>query len=251
MSEKKGTRTLFPPEEKGYNYGTIIPMRYNPQTGDRDLAIPGLIRNIGNSMYDAFTLPGDVATGKRRATEADATNFAINTAGLGALSRVAPRAALAAEEKLLGQRMVNRVVPEPNPAAKTSILEGRALRSPEQVTHVMRNMSPAELESALKSGRFTVPKGGTKFATEKDPTKWWSAADAEGIFGRPWARTGSMTVRMPANKLPKGRAASIKDAEVFDSATKSWLPIREYGKKYAIGGVVIDDGNPAKQRKLI
>jgi hypothetical protein len=29
------------------------------------------------------------------------------------------------------------------------------------------------------------------------------------------------------------------------------MPLREYGKKYSIGGTVIDDGNPAKQRKLI
>lgn len=249
MGAKK-TRTLFSPEEKGYNYGTIIPMRYNPKTGDRDLAVPSLIRDLGNSFYDAFTLPGDVAAGKRRATEADATNFAVNTAGLGALGRVAPRAALAAEERVLGQRLENVVVPKPNAAAKASILEGRALRTPEQVTHVQRNMSPAELEDALKTGRFNVPKGGTKFS-QGDMRKWWSAADSEGIFGRPWARTGSVTVRMPASKVPAGRAASAKHAEVLDPATKSWMPLREYGKKYAIGGVVIDDGNPAKQRKLI
>ena len=111
-------------------------------------------------------------------------------------------------------------------------------------------MSPDELADALKTGRFNVPKGGTKFS-KGDMRKWWSAADEEGIFGRPWARTGSVTVRMPAGKLPKGRAASAKHAEAYDPATKSWLPLREYGKKYAIGGVVIDDHNPAKQRKLI
>lgn len=250
MGAKK-TRTLFSPEEKGYNYGTIIPMRYNPKTGDRDLAVPSLIRDLGNSFYDAFTLPGDVAAGKRRATEADATNFAVNTAGLGALGRVAPRAALAAEERVLGQRTVNRVVPEPNPAAKPTIFDKRPLTDASQVTHARRNISTAELEDALKRGRFEVPKEGTAFNRSGSKDKWWSAADENGTFGRPWKTSQPHMVRIPIDKVPKGRAVSAKYAEVYDPATKSWMPLREYGKKYAIGGVVIDDGNPAKQRKLI
>ena len=249
MAERKGLRELLP-ADAGYQYGNLLPLRRNLKTGQREWAVPAIPRAIINSAWDAFTAPGDVLTGYRKPTPEMMTNFAVNTAGLGAL-RGAPRVAAAADEALLGQRLSNRVVPEPNPAAKTTMLEGRGLTSPSQVTHAQRNMSHAELEAALKSGRFTVPKEGTKFSSAKSPAKWWSAADETGVFGRPWNRANTVTVRMPIDKLPKNRAASIKHAEIYDSEAKSWVPVRSYAMKYAIGGTVIDDGDPAKRRKLI
>jgi len=167
------------------------------------------------------------------------------------LAGVARRGALAVDEAVLGQRTRNRVVPEPNPQAKTSMLEGRALNDPEQVKYGFRRMSLAELDDAAKSGRFRVPKEGTKFNEAGSKDKWWSAADDEGIFGRPWKSNAPYAVRLPASNIPRGRAAPAKYAEVYDEAAKKWMPFKEYTKKYAIGGIVVDDGNPAKQRKLI
>ena len=63
--------------------------------------------------------------------------------GLGA------KVANAVGDRVLGPRVVNRIVPEPDPAAKTNILEGRALNSPEQVRYAQRLMSEGELEDAI------------------------------------------------------------------------------------------------------
>ena len=165
------------------------------------------------------------------------------------LASVARRGALAVDEAVLGQRTKNLVVPKPDPAAKSNMLSGRALNSPEQIKYAQRLVSPAELMDALKRGRFETPKKGTKFSEPGKNEKWWSAADDEGIFGRPWNRTNTQLVRFPIGKIPKNRAAAVKHAEIRDG--DSWIPLSEYAKKYAIGGVVIDDGNSAKQRKLI
>jgi hypothetical protein len=161
------------------------------------------------------------------------------------------RGARAVDEALMGQRLTNQVVPTPNPTAKSSIIAGRALNSPEQVTFAQRKISTAELEDALKYGRFRTPKEGTKFSKAGKPEKWWSAADASGEFGRPWPRQNTHLVRLPAGKVPTNRAAAVKHAEVFDREAGKWVPFSTYTKKYSIGGIIIDDGNPAKQRKLI
>ena len=131
--------------------------------------------------------------------------------GLGA------KVANAVGDRVLGPRVVNRIVPEPDPAAKTNILEGRALNSPEQVRYAQRLMSEGELEDAIKRGRFVVPRDGTKFSAPGANQKWWSAADDEGMFGRPWNRSDAKLVRLPVGKVPKNRAAATKNAEVWDS----------------------------------
>jgi hypothetical protein len=138
-------------QEAGYTYGDILPIRSRTDgSGNPEFAVPGLISGTINSAINAFTLPGDVAAGRREVTPADNVNFALNVSGLGALGRVAPRASLAVEERVLGQRLKNAVVPEPNPAAPqdkfSRMINGRPLTSPEQVTHGRRNISRAELE---------------------------------------------------------------------------------------------------------
>lgn len=225
-----------------------------------------LQRVTGASEKDAYRLSSDMLNRVEQLTGAKATEESIRrllagegrggdyvTAGLAALPLVGRvpavrRAVSAADEALLGQRMSNHVVPEPNPAGKDSVLGGRALTRPEQVTFAQRNISTAELADALKHGRFNAPPKGSKHSDT--PAKWWSAADDKGVFGRSWAK-GEHTVRLPATKVSPNRAASTKHAEVFDPQSKMWVPLSLYAKKYAIGGVVIDDGNPAKQRKLI
>ena len=133
------------------------------------------------------------------------------------LKKLGVKVANAVGDRVLGPRVVNRIVPEPNPAAKTNMLEGRALNSPEQVRYAQRLMSEAELEDAIKRGRFVVPRDGTKFSAPGENQKWWSAADDEGIFGRPWNRSGAKLVRLPVGKVPRNRAAATKNAEVWDS----------------------------------
>jgi hypothetical protein len=148
--------------------------------------------------------------------------FGLGMYGAGAtlgppLKALGVKAANAVGDRVLGPRVVNRIVPEPNPAAKTNMLEGRALNSPEQVRYAQRLMSEAELEDAIKRGRFVVPRDGTKFSAPGQNQKWWSAADDEGIFGRPWNRSDAKLVRLPVGKVPRNRAAATKNAEVWDS----------------------------------
>jgi hypothetical protein len=147
---------------------------------------------------------------------------ALGMYGLGAaaappLKKLGVKVANAVGDRVLGPRVVNRIVPEPDPAAKTNMLEGRALNSPEQVRYAQRLMSEAELEDAIKRGRFVVPRDGTKFSAPGENQKWWSAADDEGIFGRPWNRSGAKLVRLPVGKVPRNRAAATKNAEVWDN----------------------------------
>jgi hypothetical protein len=133
------------------------------------------------------------------------------------LKRLGVKVANAVGDRVLGPKVVNRIVPEPDPAAKTNMLEGRALNSPEQVKYAQRLMSEAELEDAIKRGRFVVPRDGTKFSAPGENQKWWSAADDEGMFGRPWNRSDAKLVRLPVGKVPRNRAAATKNAEVWDS----------------------------------
>lgn len=131
--------------------------------------------------------------------------------------------------QVLRPRVNNTVVPVVDPAAKGGLLAGRALNRPEQLTHASRNISAAELDAALASGFFTNPAGGTVHTRAgglPDNTKWWSAADPTGTFGRSWAK-GQHTVRLPIGKLPTGRAASIRDMEMLDPATGQWSPLKK------------------------
>jgi hypothetical protein len=144
--------------------------------------------------------------------------------------QVVTRVARGVDEALLGQRVRNEVVPAPNPTAKATIFDRRPLTSPDQIKYAQRKMSPAELADAIKTGRFRVPKGGTKFSAADDATKWWSAADDAGAFGRTWNRSGTVKVRLPVDKVPSNRAARVKHAEIQDESSGSWAPVKRKAK---------------------
>ena len=104
---------------------------------------------------------------------------------------------------------------------------GRVPASPEDATHVYRNMSPEELAAARKSGYFekNPNPGKTDWDTDK---KYWSQGDTEGYFGRAWKDTpDNAQVRLPQEKLPRWTAGRTSDAEVLDKATGTWSPVKE------------------------
>lgn len=109
---------------------------------------------------------------------------------------------------------------------------GRVPASPEDATHVYRNMSPEELEAARKSGYFekNPNPGKTDWDTDK---KYWSQGDTEGYFGRAWKDTpDNAQVRLPQEKLPRWTAGRTSDAEVLDKATGTWSPVKENTEHY-------------------
>ena len=153
------------------------------------------------------------------------------------------RGARVVDEAVLGQRVRNQVVPAPNPAAKPTRFDKRPLTSAEQIKYASRKMSPAELADAMRTGRFKVPKDGSKFNQPGSTDKWWSPADDAGTFGRSWNWSGTVPVRLPIGKVPANRAARTKYAEVFDEASGSWKLV----KRKAKGGAV-KDNTPTKKR---
>lgn len=115
---------------------------------------------------------------------------------------------------------------------KGGVFGGRVPGSPDDVSHVYRNMSPEELEAARKSGYFekNPNPGRTTWDTDK---KYWSQGDAEGYFGRAWKDTpDNAQVRLPQEKLPRWTAGRTGDAEVFDKNTGTWGPVKEDNPDY-------------------
>ncbi len=149
---------------------------------------------------------------------------------------MAERAATLEVKRAAPPRASNRVVPLPDPAAKSGMLTGRALTSPEQVTHASRNVSPQELDDILKRGYFLNPEGGTKHTQQQNispDSKWWSAADENGVFGRQWAK-GAHTVRVPIGKMVPEEAVSADFAEIFDPVANAWKPLRKARGGFAV-----------------
>lgn len=116
--------------------------------------------------------------------------------------------------------------------AKPSILEGRPMHNIEQAMYASRNMSLAEIEDALASGVFQLPPSGqTKHGVGQ---KWWSPADEEGVFGRPWNK-GAGTVRVPIGDFTPDAPLSVKTAQRWDAMAKKWVPLKS---DFAVGGRV-------------
>ena len=115
---------------------------------------------------------------------------------------------------------INRIV-EPQTDAVTR-WSGRYPKSPGDVTHVYRNMSPAELEHVVKTGRFEPLNG---------EVKWWSQGDAEGVFGREFKSGATKPqVRVPIQNVQPNRIASALGAEVKNAATGAWEPLKFVAK---------------------
>lgn len=118
----------------------------------------------------------------------------------------------------LGKRALSVAEMSLRPAVKNKVitkgqkfLGDRLPNSEKDITHAYRNMSQAEYEAAQKSGYFgrnPNPKYGA------GDEKWWSGGDLEGRFGRQWkGGEDVVTVRIPKNKVPEGRAVRFKDVE--------------------------------------
>jgi hypothetical protein len=132
-------------------------------------------------------------------------------------------------DMVLRPKVKNEIV---TPTGKASMLSGRIPSDPSEVTHAYRNISSRELDDIRKS----------KFA-RKDPTpdqaqrtwnadsKWWSAGDEQGAFGRKWkAYDQNSTIRTAKDKVPTDRAVRKKDLEVLDRETGKYTPLKKGGK---------------------
>jgi hypothetical protein len=118
---------------------------------------------------------------------------------------------------------VTNVVTDP-PKGKTSMLSGRVPGSNDQITHAYRNMSPAELSYAERTGYFgkNPNPGRTTWDTNQ---KFWSPGDSQGHFGRSWkANPDNVTVRVPIELVPSNTAVALKHAEILNKQTNTWQP---------------------------
>ena len=102
-----------------------------------------------------------------------------------------------------------------------TMLGGRNPASEKDITYAQRRVSQQELADIKDLGYAVPPVAGTKFSQPNKPEKWWSAADAQGQFGRNWAK-GDSNIRIPMDKLPARRAASRDDMEIQDPRTGEW-----------------------------
>jgi hypothetical protein len=237
----KGLAELIP-QDSGYDYLNFLPFRINKKTGARELAVPGLLSGAVNSIYDAVTLPGDVYSGKREATPENTLNAAMLVSGLGAGKVARP-------PSIYNEVVYPELTPMGTPVGTGGVsITGRQLFDPDKVTHASRNVSDAELKDMLAKGALYAPSRKKYLHPEKNP-KWWSAADDQGVFGRNWAK-GQHTIRAPIDKVSKNKPVTVADAEFYDRAKKAWVPLSSH--EFAKGGAItVDDGNPAKRRKLI
>jgi len=102
------------------------------------------------------------------------------------------------------------------------MLRGRNPTSKEDITHAYRNLHPDEIANAKETGYF-LPNPTMKYS---DEGKWFSAGDAEGIFGRTWKNyPQNTTIRLPLSAVPKAKAAKYSDAEVLDKLTGKYGPL--------------------------
>lgn len=74
------------------NAMTLLPLQVSDK-GDVGIAMPQIVPAIANELYDAFTLPGDVYSGKREANAEEALRFTGALAG-GSLLAPVPKNAL-------------------------------------------------------------------------------------------------------------------------------------------------------------
>lgn len=129
--------------------------------------------------------------------------------------------------RILGPK-VNNIVTKVN-SGKENVLSGRLPKSQSEITHASRNMSQAEIDAARNSNRFEANPNPI-YGSDKT-AKWWSPADSQGSFGRPWKNTeGNSTVRVPAKDANSSRAISTKNAEIQNRATGEWTPFNKGGK---------------------
>lgn len=83
------------PSDPGWDYGDILPLARNRQTGQLSLAIPGFLRGAVNDLALAATVPGQVASGQMSLQQAAplVPRMALGLAGMGGMGE-APEGAL-------------------------------------------------------------------------------------------------------------------------------------------------------------
>lgn len=175
----------------------------------------------GSRMLDQYTAEDPLAAQDQRMIDA-----------LSVLPLTAPFGVRRGRPRVLGTtrpapEMENVMAyPEFTPeGAPVSMLAGRPMSSAEQALYASRRMSAAELQDAMASGEFRMPPSGqTQHGVGK---KWWSPADDEGVFGRPWAKGGpdAATVRVPMDQFNRDFPIRAAAAQRWDAATQSWVPL--------------------------
>lgn len=137
------------------------------------------------------------------------------------------KAAIDAGIGMLPNRVKN-VVTEVAPG-KSTILSGRLPNAAEDVTHAYRNMSRAELDSALSTGRLRRTPENVKTDWDK-AQKFWSPGDEAGAFGRGWKGAAEETVRSPIRNVQgKNWAVKRENLERLNKETGKFEPLKKGG----------------------
>ena len=274
----KGLAELIP-QDSGYDYGNIVPMRQNKQTGDRELAVPGLVSGAINSVYDAVTLPGDVYSGEREATPENSLNAALTLMGAGSAVPLE-----ANEMRALGGLKLPSRGPD-----YSSVLEANT-EEPLHLFSTARGSTYAQYPDAStirnRASGVSSPGSGSEGGLQPKSrrTVFMSDKDVQDIGGLHQnssfpglmepvpGKPGYIGIRMQEDYGPRKAGEFIPGTvrpystkpevgavpvEYFSSTPKGIhfgnkiTHVQKYIPENAKGGVVIDDGNPAKRRKLI
>jgi hypothetical protein len=267
-------------QDSGYDYGDILPIRRNKKTGDKGLAVPGLVSGAINSVYDAVTLPGDVYSGEREATPENTLNAAMSMMGVGS---AIPRRAN--EMRALG----GIKLPE-RPPNYSSVLTAHA-DEPLHLFSTARGSTYAQYPDAStirnRASGVSSPGSGsegglqpksrkTLFMDEKDVTDIGGLhqnREFPGLLEPVPGKPGYIGIRMQEDYGPRKAGEFIPGTirpystkpevgavpvEYFSSTPKGIhfgskiTHVQKHTPKKAKGGaIIIDDGNPAKRRKLI
>ena len=275
----KGLAELIP-QDSGYDYGNIVPMRQNKQTGDRELAVPGLVSGAINSVYDAVTLPGDVYSGEREATPENSLNAALTLMGAGSAVPLE-----ANEMRALGGLKLPSRGPD-----YSSVLEANT-EEPLHLFSTARGSTYAQYPDAStirnRASGVSSPGSGSEGGLQPKSrrTVFMSDKDVQDIGGLHQnssfpglmepvpGKPGYIGIRMQEDYGPRKAGEFISGTirpystnpevgavpvEYFSNTPEGIhfgnpiTHVQKYTPKKAKGGaIIIDDGNPAKRRKLI
>lgn len=111
-------------------------------------------------------------------------------------------------------------------ATKGISLGGRRPQTPADITHASRNISNAELNDIKRKG-YAVADPNSKFNKRRGTNdKWWSAADKDGPYGRPWKGNADTTIRAKIKDVKGSRAIRATALEAKNPTTGVFEPIK-------------------------
>lgn len=279
MAKKKGLAELIP-QDSGYDYGNILPIRRNKKTGDKELAVPGLLSGAVNSIYDAVTLPGDVYSGEREATPENTLNAAMSMMGVGS---AIPRRAN--EMRALGGIKLPERSPDyssvlaahaDEPLHLFSTARGSTYAHYPDASTVRNRASGVSSPGSGSEGGLQPKSRKTLFMNEKDVADIGGLhqnREFPGLLEPVPGKPGYIGIRMQEDYGPRKAGEFIPGTirpysttpevgavpvEYFSSTPKGIhfgnkiTHVQKHTPKKAKGGAItIDDANPAKRRKLI